>query len=248
MDTERLEDALRILNAGHLPEALTELDSLANLASDDQEKGSMLLGQASCLLQLGCIAEARERWSQAVACWRNLYADYIELLLYDRENKRNEVLPKLFAFLSHRDELFEAGDYNLWSDAAQRLGYLLFESGQYKDAIQPLIDAADTADTEARKATIKLYLGMCYTEVGNFGAAERALVESLPADANDPQWPNAQYQLGRLYFRWEAYARAKAVLERFLIVDSVDSELSGAASEMLAEVKRRLQNEASRIV
>ncbi len=208
----------------------------------------MLLGQASCLAQLGLLTEARERWSQATACARNLYTDYVGLILCDRENRGKEVIPEFSEFLSHRDELIETGDENLWSDAAERLGYLLFDSGRYEDAIKPFTGAAETAETEARRATIKLYLGMCYIQVGKFKAAEQTLRESQPANTNDPLWANVQYQLGRLYFRWEDYAQAKTLLERFLPTDGVDSDLFRPASELLAEVERRLLNEGRRIV
>ena len=248
MDTKRLENALQIQNSGHAAEALSEFESLGDLASDPQEKSTMLLGQASCLVQLGLFAEARERWSQATACWRNLYADYIDLILCDREGRGEEAIPKFSEFLSHRGELIETGDQNLYSDAAQRLGYLLFEAEQYEDAIKPLSDAAETAETEARRAKIKLYLGMCYIQVGNFRAAEQTLLESLPADANDPLWPRVQFQRGSLYFQRGAYAQAKAVLEQFLLTDRVESDLSPHASQLLAEVERRLANEARRIV
>jgi tetratricopeptide (TPR) repeat protein len=248
MDTKRFENALHAIDSGHVAEALSEFDSLADLAPDAQEKSSMLMGQASCLMHLGLIAEARERWSRSAACWTNLYTEYFDLILCTLEGRRNEAIAKIREFLSHRDELIESGDQNLYSDAAERLGYLLFDLGRYEEAIKPFTGAAETAETEARRAEMKLYLGMCYIQVGNFRAAEQTLLESLPADANDPLWPRVQFQRGSLYFQRGAYTQAKAVLEQFLLTDRVESDLFRPASELLAEVERRLLNEGRRIV
>jgi tetratricopeptide (TPR) repeat protein len=248
MSRKLFENALRALNSGHVVEALGELDSLVDLELDPEERSTVLLGQASSLMQLGRIEEARMKWSQAVACCGNQYTDYIDLLLCGLENRGKEAIPKFTEFLSRREELTQAGDGDLWSDAAQRLGYILFESGQYGDAIKPLVDAAETAETESRRSAIRLYLGMCYTQVGNFEAAEKTLVEILPTDPKDSLWPNVQYQLGRLYFRWEANAQAKTALEQFLAMDGFDPDLSRSASQLLGEVKRRLLTEERRIV
>jgi tetratricopeptide (TPR) repeat protein len=248
MDTKRFEDALHALESGRFGEALSEFDSLANLASNAEEKGTMLLGQASSLMQAGLIIEARERLTRATACWRNLYADHIDLILSGLENRGMEPVTKLTEFLSRRQELNQSGDLNLWSDAAERLGHLLFKSGQYEDAIKPFLGAAETAETEARRAELKLYAGMCYIQVGDFSAADQALLESLPASANDPLWASVQYQRGRLYFRSGAYVQARAVLEELLMADGIDSHLAQHASELLAEVGRRLPNEVRSIV
>jgi tetratricopeptide (TPR) repeat protein len=243
MDPKRLDNVIKALESGRFADALGELDSLANLASDAEEKGVILLGQASSLMQAGLIVEARERWLQATAYRRTLYADYIELGLCSLENRGKELVSKLTEFLGHREELVESGDENLWSDAAERLGHLLFKSGQYEEAIKPFVDAAETADTETRRTELKLYAGMCYIQVGNFTAADQALTEGLPADPKDPLWENVQYQRGRLYFRWGSYFKAKAVLELFFTANGGDSDLAGPASQLLAEVRRRLSNE-----
>ena len=247
MDTKRFENAMDALNTGHVLEALSEFDSLADLASDAQEKGTMLLGQALSLMHRGLIAEARERWSRSTACWRNLYTDYIEIVLCALENRREEGISRIREFLSHRNELFEADDQNLYSDAAERLGYLLFESEQYAAAIEPFINAAETAVTEGRRAEMQLYLGTCYTQVGDFQMAEQALKESLPANTNDPLWPSVQYQRGRLHFRQTAYVQAKSSLELCLMTTEADSDLARNASDLLAEVERHLPREEKRI-
>jgi uncharacterized protein HemY len=80
---------------------------------------------------------------------------------------------------------------------------------------------------------MSLYLGIAHLETGNLHDAEKRLVQSLPANCNDPIWTEAQFQLGRLYFQRGAYVKAKDAFEQCELLAKDDSELKQTASAWL---------------
>jgi tetratricopeptide (TPR) repeat protein len=85
-------------------------------------------------------------------------------------------------------------------------------------------------ETDQRKRQIGSYLGICYVEMANFEVAEKSLIESLPPDCADPLWTEMQYQLGRLYFRQQEYAKAKKAFELcYFFTDDAPLKANAAA-------------------
>jgi hypothetical protein len=77
VDSERFQRAVALRLAGNNQDALQEFETLSRVEADSQCRGSLLLNQASCLLRLHRVTEARQRWSGSVGYWRNLHTDFI---------------------------------------------------------------------------------------------------------------------------------------------------------------------------
>lgn len=228
MDTERFNRALSLLNSGDADSALREFGALAESTFDDEERGSILLSEVSCLTYLGRIAEARERWREAVAHVRDSYTDYVDICLCLTENKNIEAMLKLAEFLKRREELVRSDAEDIYSDAAERFGALLFGDKRYDEAIEPFRNSLLAPGTEERKANLLMNLAICYIQTGDLDGAEGILKGSLSLDRDHPLWPAVQYHLGRLYFRKGTYARAREAFECCQLSTSDEEERKSA--------------------
>src|SRR5215472_2760128 len=65
MDTERFQRAMALRDSGQVQGALRELCSLSEATADPEEKASLLLNESRCLIQLGNLEGARERFEEA---------------------------------------------------------------------------------------------------------------------------------------------------------------------------------------
>jgi tetratricopeptide (TPR) repeat protein len=133
------------------------------------------------------------------------------------------------------------------SEASESVGYLLFESKQYADAIHHLNEALVFPETDERKRQLCFYLGWRHLDTGNLEAAEQKLIESLPPNCEDPSWTEVQFHLGRVYFQQGAYLKAKESFERCeFFMRPADTELKQKVSEWLAATRARLPMESRR--
>ena len=241
MDWERFQHATSLWLEGNSERALREFDELVTATADNEEMGSLLLMQARCLLDSGRVKEARERWSEAASCWNNLYAKLMDAYLSIAEGKREDAARKLMQWLQrHKHELGQLGDEETFSKACERLGYLLFESQRYGEAIQPLTDALMYPQTDERKRQLCFYIGISCLETLELADAERSLIESIPPNPEDPLWAKAQFHLGRVYFQKSAYAKAKDAFERCEFFSNDDPELKQGVSIWLARIAKHL--------
>ncbi len=246
MDQERFQKSVSLKDSGNYEEALREMEELASVETDEQYKGALLLGQARCLSGLGRLEEARQRLTESARIWNNPYTELVDAYLCTDEGKKEDAMRKLMLFLETYDsDLKEPGNEDTYSEASERLGYLLFEAKRYADAIPHLNQALAFPETDARKRQLCFYLGVSHLEAGNITAAERELVQSLPPRCEDPLWAEAHFQLGRLYYQQGAYLNAKAAFESCeFSSDEADPELRQKISEWLAAVRARLPAES----
>lgn len=237
MDWEGFQRATLLWQSGRNDEALREFEELYAGANDHEEKSSLLLNQARCLLDSGRVKEARERWSAAIAYWDNLYVQLFDAALSEAEGEQAEVTRKLSLLLErNRSYLKQSGEEETYFNVCRKLGYLLFEAERYADAIQPLNEAAGLAQTAECKRELCRYLGFCYLEILNLDAAEQKFIESVPSSPDDPWWAKAQFNLGRVYFQRGAYAKAKDAFERSQFFGHEDPELKHGVTVWLARI------------
>jgi hypothetical protein len=102
-DRERFDGAMSLLDSGDSAAVLHEFEPLAKGESDAEWKSSVLLGLVTCLMQLGRVAEARERWTESVAGWRNPFTDYVGILLCLEEGRLDEAALSLTEFRTELD-------------------------------------------------------------------------------------------------------------------------------------------------
>jgi len=200
MDSERFERAITLRDAGREEDALREFEALADLASDTQEKGSLIANQATCFWRLGRLKEARQRLSEAAGLWTNLYTEFVDACLSVAEGKNDDALRKLTLFLENHADIKQSSDQDIYVDAQDELGRLLFDLGRYADAVSPLEGALSLAEGDLRKK-LCFYLGACHYKNEHWQAAEEKLIESLPVDHADPWWAQAQYYRGVCHYK-----------------------------------------------
>jgi tetratricopeptide (TPR) repeat protein len=240
MDWERVRSAMSLREAGRPEEALRDLEALVSMATDEQERSSLFLSQSRCLFDMGCLKEARQCWTEAAARWDNLYVQLVDAYLCAEEGKSEEAISKLMLLLERYDnELRESGNDNFFTEAYEKLGYLLFASERHAEAIQPLKNALTFPQTVERKRQLCLYIGISYLETLDLPAAERSLIESVPSQREDPQWAKAHYQLGRLYFQRAAYTQAKEAFECCEFFAN-DRQMKESVSIWLARIAKHL--------
>ena len=195
VDIERFQHALALKTAGKEEDALLEFEALAAEAPDIQEKGSLILNQATCFWKLGRLKEARERLSEAQKLWSNLYADFLDARLCVWEGRKDEALTKLTLFLESHPDLDQSENQHLYVDALEELGRLFVDLERTEDAVSPLERALALAEDDQHRRLLH-YLGVCDVDRRNWEAAEKNFLQSLATDPQDPLWPHAQYYLG----------------------------------------------------
>ena len=246
MLSERFQKADSLQKAGKNEEALREFEAISNEISDAYDKSRLLLYEVASLVTLGRLKEARQRWSTAADYSADSYTDLIDAYLCCEEGKHEEAFDKLTRLLDDEDgELRKPENEGTYSEASERLGYLLFDAKRYAEAISRLTEALITPDSDERKRKMSLYLGISQLEMRNLDAAEERLLNGMPANCEDPMWTEAQFQLGRLYFYRGAYVKAKEAFERCeLIAKAGDTELKQTATQWLSATAARLKNPA----
>jgi tetratricopeptide (TPR) repeat protein len=244
--SERFEKAVSLQKAGKNEEALRGFEAISNEMSDEYDKSRVLLYEVTCLVSLGRFREARQCWSAAANYSPDSYTDLIDAYLCCDEGKHEEAFHKLTKLLDDQNGVLRKPENEgTYSEASERLGYLLFDAKRYAEAISRLTEALITPDSDERKKKISLYLGIAQLETGNLDDAEKRLVQSLPANCSDPIWTEAQFQLGRLYFQRGAYVKAKEAFERCeLLAKAEDTELKQTAAQWLSATAARLKNPA----
>jgi tetratricopeptide (TPR) repeat protein len=227
MDIPRYWRAIKLQNCGQHTDALREFELLTPLTSDPQWKCNLLVCQTTSLWQLGRLQEARQRLAEAILFSSNVYTEHLDACLTIGEGKRREGMEMLAEFLKVHPDLKDSkntDERHLYFDACERLGYVLFESERYAEAISFLDEAlTDTAGHDRRK--LCYFLGVCNGKVGSIEKAKALLTESLSPDPNDPLWVHGQYQLGCLYAR---EGKIPSAIESFKLcksmADTVDQE------------------------
>jgi tetratricopeptide (TPR) repeat protein len=244
--SERFEKAVSLQKAGKNEEALRGFEAISNEMSDEYDKSRVQLYEVTCLVSLGRFREARQCWSAAANYSPDSYTDLIDAYLCCDEGKHEEAFHKLTKLLDDQNGVLRKPENEgTYSEASERLGYLLFDAKRYAEAISRLTEALITPDSDERKKKISLYLGIAQLETGNLDDAEKRLVQSLPANCSDPIWTEAQFQLGRLYFQRGAYVKAKEAFERCeLLAKAEDTELKQTAAQWLSATAARLKNPA----
>jgi len=232
---------MELRDQGKEEDALRELEALANVTPDPDDKASLELNQITCLRRLGRLQEARQRLGAAMRTLTNPpYADFIDACLSVSEGQIEEALQKLRAFLQNHIGM-RLIDPELYSDAQERLGLLLYQMRRFPDAIGPLEQALTLTKDDAIRRRLCYYIGSSNFECGDFQAAEPRFAESLLLDRRDPLWAQAQYYLGHIYFKKGAYFKAQrafGLCECFM--DDSDTRLKEEVLSWLAATRHKL--------
>jgi tetratricopeptide (TPR) repeat protein len=241
MNHERYMRAMEFRDQGNEENALRELDALAREASDTEERASLELAQITCLARLGRLEEARQRWHDATRTLsKPPYVDFVDACLCVSEGKTEEALQKLTAFQQNHSQM-QLIDPELYSDAEERLGLLLYGMRRFSEAVGPLERALALAKGDANRRRICYYIGSSNFECGDFKAAEPRFAESLLLDRRVPLWAQAQYYLGHIYFKKGAYFKAQrafGLCECFM--DGSDTRLKEEVLSWLAATRHKL--------
>jgi tetratricopeptide (TPR) repeat protein len=222
MDRERFERGTALRDADQEREALRELEALASSEPDAQWRSSLLANQASCLWRLGRLPEARQRWTEAVALWTNIYLEFLDACLCAAEGDKEEAIRKLTLLLKGHPEL-EESDARLHIDALEQLGRALIDLVRYSEAINPLETALTSAEGEQRK-TLCFYLGQCYFQHHRWQEAAEMLAQSLPSEPTGPWWAPAQRLLGICHIETGNFDVAEKELVQSLPADGQSPE------------------------
>lgn len=247
MNIDGYNRAVVLREAGREEDALREFESLAKLESDAMAKGSLLGQQAMCLWRLGRLKDARQRLSEAIMYWPNVYTEHQDACLSRAEGNRKEALHKLTLFLNNHGDLKQSSnrdDRHIYFDALATLGFCSYELGQYAEAVGPLEEALSFFEDNDRRKKLSHFAGRCHSERGNLQMAEDRLLEGLPADPRDPWWLHGQYALGCLYFRRGAYHKAR---EAFEICEARADEMDSDFKTNIAAWLVKLRSASERI-
>lgn len=171
MDIDGYNRAVALRDAGREEDALREFESLAKLESDAMAKGSLLANQATSLWRLGRLKEARQRLSEAIMYWPNVYTEHLDACLAREEGNRKEALHKLTRFLKNHGDLRQSSDpddRHIYFDALATVGFCFYELGRYAEAVDPLEEALSFfKEDDDRRKKISFFAGCCYLEFGN---------------------------------------------------------------------------------
>jgi tetratricopeptide (TPR) repeat protein len=159
MDHERFMRAMELRDQGKEEDAVRELEALASVTPDPDDKASLELNQITCLARRGRLAEARQRWHEAPRTLTNPpYVDFLDACLSVSERKTEEALQKFKAFPQNHSDI-ELIDPGLYSDVQERLGLLLYGMRRFAESIDPLEKALTFAKSDANRRRICYYIG-----------------------------------------------------------------------------------------
>ncbi len=225
---QRLLRAGDLREAGRLREALQEYRGLAETITDTLDRGGVLLNEIACLREAGKIGLAKERLrelKELVSETRGAAADTedgrrvflavtikfeeAESLLV--EGKEKEGLSKLDELLiQYSKHLRVADNRPLYESVQTRRGFLLANLRRCAEA-KPILEEA--CSFENHRGSIHYYLGHCYCALGEMQPAKDKLIEALNLGMPEDLEYRAHCTLGMVYYKLEAYARAKEEFE-----------------------------------
>jgi tetratricopeptide (TPR) repeat protein len=201
MDGKRYTDATALRDAGKLVEALEEFEALADLAASERERSDLLGNQANCLWRLGRLGEARQRLGESQREGKTPSGELLEAYICVSEERGKEAEEKLKAFLERYVDLKESEHRYIYFCAQDELGKLLFDSGRYTEAVEPLREALTFFEDIDRRRWLNYCLGVCYYWSDQWDAAIEKFRESLPSDRRHTWWAETQYYIGICHAR-----------------------------------------------
>jgi tetratricopeptide (TPR) repeat protein len=213
MDTQRFEHAIALRNSGQVEDSIRELQELATLTADAEEKATLVLNEARCLETLRRFKEAKRRIEDARRISNSSLvhsrADFGEASLYWHEAKREEALSKLDGLLKNYAQLLTTPQHrDLYDEAQFRRGILLTELGRYADAPAVLEECISFDLENSDKGSVLYNLGLCYLKTGELERAREKFIESLKNGAHNAYLVAAHYFLGLIYAKEGAHAKA----------------------------------------
>jgi tetratricopeptide (TPR) repeat protein len=218
MDLVRLKRAFALTDSGRFEEAVAELDSLAELASNEEETGAVLIGKLSCFLNWGRIKEARQCLAELQKQLPGLpesdlqpRVKLFEATILNHEGKMEEALGLLNQILGDYSALLNLDENrDLYEEVQKDRGLLIAELDRLSEA-RPILEEALSFETELRE--VHYHLGVCYFESGDLKRAKEQFMVALRASVPNHLAGRAHYHLGMIHYREGGYARAKQEFE-----------------------------------
>jgi tetratricopeptide (TPR) repeat protein len=237
---EEFQRALDFQTNGELAEAVETIRPLIAQAKDSQQKASTMLVCAIFLGQLGRTTEARATLQKARKTLRgvddfDVRADLAEVWfdsadkLYDQAFERVEAIAIKYKGILGDPELRDVYEEVQW-----RRGMRLATLKRFSEAL-PFLEEA----TSSGNGDVYVQLGICYWEKGDLERAENALKEAIAKGLDDEWSLTAHYNLGRVYMRKAACARA---IEAFSQAAKVAEKL-GSPRKVIHEAMARCYSE-----
>lgn len=204
LDNDPFVVALRLGFENQEERAIEQLRALLSDATNDEERGWIVIYEARFLGQLLRVAEARVRLADVRRLWtrtpeHDARIAVGEAVLYEVEGDPARTLAELDKILKeysarwHLSELHEP-----YEEIQANRGRLLVGQGQWKEAL-PLLE--ETLRSEKGKPGEFYYnLGYCYFMAEEWDKSEQFLKEAL-ANKVDPKFAcSTHYYLGRVYY------------------------------------------------
>lgn len=166
MGARRFQHAIDLRESGRAEEALGELTDLAVSTTDPEERASLLLNQAKCLMKLGRLRDAREQLSSAKSIAPRtqllLYLAFGEASLYSHEGDWRKALDILEDLHKEFGELLEATEHRDLYEQTQILrGVVLRAEGRVHEARAVLEECQSFALGEGDRNYVLYNLGAC---------------------------------------------------------------------------------------
>lgn len=213
MDTERLERAIALGDAGRVEEALQVFVGLTDSTADPGEKASLLGNQSKCLLLLGRNAEARKTLAMAQQIVPKtqapLYLDFVDATLSTHEGEWGRALSILEHMQREYGDLLRAPEHcELYEHIQIVRGGALVALSRFREARVALEECLKfhlSADEDRR---VLSNLGICYEKLGYRDRGKQAFLEALRKGLEGSRAVSAHYHLGTIYHSEKAYAKA----------------------------------------
>lgn len=183
LDTVRFEGALALGFGGNEEAAMLRLRELLTQTLDPEEKGWVILYEATFLGRLHRVAEARDRVVDLRQLWQGV-VEYdariavLEAFLDESEGERLLALTKLDAVLKKFAVLWNSSETrDLYEEIQFTRGRLLVYEDRWADAL-PILE--ESLRFERPKADEFFYnLGYCYFRNSEYGKAEEFLNKAV---------------------------------------------------------------------
>jgi len=204
LDNDPFVVALRLGFANQEEEAIRRLRELLGSATDDEQRGWIIIYEARFLGQLLRVAEARVRLAEVRRLWTSTPEHDTriavgEAALYEAEGNQARALTEFTKILKdyagqwHTPDLQES-----YEEVQANRGRLLVVQDRWKEAL-PLLEETLRSD-KGKSGEFYYNLGYCYFMAEDWEKAESFLNEALIRELPRKFWCAAHYYLGRVHY------------------------------------------------
>jgi tetratricopeptide (TPR) repeat protein len=213
VDQESFAEAISVRDAGRPEQALEKLRRMREQAGSDEDRGVLLMNEATCLRQLDNLPAARKALEQAEGLLAGfpshlVYVNFLLGALASDEGNTEEAIRRLSAVEREADELIANDDTETLARALSRKGAALLKENLVSDAEAAFQRLMSLSSANNHLQIAEYHLGVCLLSKGKVDAALQSFESAARRDVDIRFFSDSHYQAGLIYLQRGHYGIA----------------------------------------